>query len=121
MGLVDENKRPLGRTGFEKSSKIIDQNYFSDITMYGATGNMKIKSTQDKVDLNISFDGMKNPMTATLKSYRANAETIHIHSGTSLLKFLQNYVAFTNHYLNLTINNRARQKHSPPSSVINDM
>lgn len=108
-------------TGSQRSVKAIDKTF-----VYGAqSGNRTTQKgklvetikigdfgvltdvtyTQDKIDVMMNIAGGKQ-LAASVKNINASSDSIHIHSGTSLLKFLQLYPVFGNHYLNVTANLR---------------
>ena len=67
-------------------------------------GQMRLTSTQDKVDLNIQLKGLNTPIAASIKNYSRIGEMgVHIHSGVSILSLTQEYTDFMNHYLNVSV------------------
>lgn len=66
-------------------------------------GDTKISSyyTLDKVDIMVDVPE-EELIGASVKNYNINAKSINILNGVSLLKYLQDYPEFANHYLNLT-------------------
>ena len=84
-----------------------------------AIGNINAKTnyTQDKVDLMLDIPGTNKKIAASAKNYNFNLAKrgIHLHSGTSLLKMLQNYPTFTNHYANITAAHPAKDDEKPRS------
>lgn len=67
----------------------------------------RINYTQDKIDVILQV-GDGKPLGASVKNIKANSTLIHLLSGTSLLKYLQLYPEFSNHYLNVTANERIK-------------
>lgn len=67
-------------------------------------GDVKVNTsfTKDKVDVILDLPEGK-VINASMKNINVN-NGIHLLKGTSSLKFLQEYPAFTNHYLNITAN-----------------
>lgn len=67
-------------------------------------GQMRLTSTQDKVDLNIQLEGLDTPIAASIKNYSRIGEMgVHVHSGVSILSLTQEYTDFMNHYLNVSV------------------
>lgn len=67
-------------------------------------GQMRLTSTQDKVDLNIQLEGLDTPIAASVKNYSRIGEMgVHVHSGVSILSLTQEYTDFMNHYLNVSV------------------
>ena len=67
-------------------------------------GQMRLTSTQDKVDLNIQLEGLDTPIAASIKNYSKIGEMgVHVHSGVSILSLTQEYTDFMNHYLNVSV------------------
>ena len=103
--------------GHQKSQKGISSSLVwggnsgeSFITKFGNV-NISKSYTQDKVDVKVEmFDN--NQINASVKNVNlSNNRNVNIHSGTSILKFLQMYPEFANHYLNVTaVNNASRNR-----------
>lgn len=61
-----------------------------------------IGATQDKVDIKVQLPGQEQLTNASVKNINQYAKDIDILSGTSILKRLQGYSYFANHYLNIS-------------------
>ena len=80
-------------------------------------GELKLHSTQDKVDLIIDLqDG--GTINASLKNYNTlSGRNITVHSGVSILSLMQEDGDFLNHYLNITASVRSDK---PESNRVGD-
>ena len=76
----------------------------------------QINYTQDKIDITIQANDNSKPYNASVKNIGSKSSSIHIHSGTSLVKFLQIYPTFGNHYLNITANLGRLSEDEKPST-----
>ena len=79
---------------------------------FATIGDIEIekKYTPDKVDIQLKLP-TNELINASVKNVRLGSNmtnAIHILRGTSILKLVQDYPEFTNHYLNITANNRWR-------------
>lgn len=124
MADFDRTVRVIGGHKFA-TKKILDANKFLGGTAY-LTGNdemsignitTKTNYTQDKVDLMLDIPGSDKKIAASVKNYNFNLAKrgIHLHSGSSLLKMLQDYPIFTNHYANITVAHPAKDDDKPSS------
>lgn len=80
-------------------------------------GDVKVNTsfTNDKVDIYLDLpDGKK--MSASVKAVNLKND-IHILSGSDLLKYLQDYPVFANHYLNITARGEATDGGEPGKSL----
>lgn len=127
MGDFESSSRVIG--GHEYSTKKIlnannfvggefinnsEKNYELDI----GNINTKMNYTQDKVDLVLDIPNTDKKIMASVKNYNLNNPAnkgIHLHKGASLLKMLQDYPAFTNHYANITASHPAKDDDEPSS------
>ena len=68
-----------------------------------STSGGTLQGKQGKVDISVTLPelGATN-LNLSVKNYANNAQTIHIHSGSSILMLMQQYSDFMNHYLNIT-------------------
>lgn len=111
-------------TGDIRSQKVLDSSKV--LTKRGHTGitttindiEVSAGTTQDKVDI-IADIPNNQTINASVKNYNLSGKYgnhIGILSGTSSLKYLQEYPHFTNHYLNITAND-GRDDPAPSSLV----
>lgn len=89
------------------SSKFVGSDFGEDATRAFDIGtiNVKTRAVQNKVDLTLSVPGSKSnkKIKVSAKNYNLKyKDHIHLLSGTSLLKMLQDYPNFANHYANIT-------------------
>lgn len=86
-------------------------------------GQMRLTSTQDKVDLNIQLEGLNTPIAASVKNYSRIGEMgVHVHSGVSILSLTQEYTDFMNHYLNVSVRARgSSQDYSSANAILPKM
>lgn len=86
-------------------------------------GQMRLTSTQDKVDLNIQLEGLEIPIAASIKNYSRIGEMgVHVHSGVSILSLTQEYTDFMNHYLNVSVRARgSSQDYSSANAILPKM
>lgn len=86
-------------------------------------GQMRLTSTQDKVDLNIQLEGLDTPIAASIKNYSRIGEMgVHVHSGVSILSLTQEYTDFMNHYLNVSVRARgSSQDYSGANAILPKM
>lgn len=86
-----------------KFKKGITQQQMSNITI-DSFSSLKLGSkTQNKVDLELYFNGFDRPLRASVKNTNMNAlKGISLLKGSSILNLIQDYHDFTNHYLNIT-------------------
>lgn len=99
------NGKIVGNTDSRKtisSEKVIGKH--GNDSMEVQIGDVKVNTsfTKDKVDIILDLPEGK-VINASMKNININ-NGIHLLRGTSSLKFLQEYPAFTNHYLNITAN-----------------
>lgn len=94
-------------TGDIGKGKINEQHFFLDegFTNFNG-GKARIRPVQDKVDLEITLDeplgeGMSNIGHLSIKNYSLSHD-LGLESGTGILKLIQDYPKFVNHYLNIT-------------------
>lgn len=103
--------------GGERSAKVIDSSKVlggKSLQRRSIVGyhEAQLWSTQDKVDVIINVGSNRN-INASVKNYSAKSSNIHLLSGTSIIKYLQLYPTFGNHYLNITaVNNNDSSKNS---------
>lgn len=63
------------------------------------------KYVQDKVDVQVELPSLLNiQLPASIKNIGSKSNLIHLLKGSSLIKYLQLYPDFGNHYLNITAN-----------------
>ena len=88
---------------------------FVPINIIGKLGQkINITQTQNKVDINFKLSDNR-VLPASVKNYAEGASAIHILKGTSLLKYLQLYPSFGNHYLNITANKKRSNTNRAPA------
>lgn len=104
--------------GNRRSKKMVDSSKFIGASKKREVANFygiksSVSNTQDKVDVYLEFDGQKIP--ASVKNVSVAATDIHILSGSSILKYIQDYPDFSNHYLNITATHEDRD---PNANII---
>ena len=119
--------------GSERSAKVI----MDDLVYGGAHGQRKNKSgsltswstigkygqkvdftyTQNKADIMLSLSNNKKVL-GSVKNYFEGANSIHLLKGSSLIKYLQLYPDFGNHYLNITANKGRQPNERAPRSEV---
>lgn len=103
--------------GRERSAKIVDSSKVlggKSLQRRSVVGyhEAQLWSTQDKVDVVINVGSNRN-INASVKNYSMKSSNIHLLSGTSIIKYLQLYPIFGNHYLNITaVNDNDLSKNS---------
>lgn len=119
MNVVGDNKTK----NVIKSSNILgaDSKYqpFKYVKTIGDTSVEASNPTDDKVDLVISFGG--SPINASIKNYNPNSVEkygVHLLKGANLLVYLQNYINFTNHYLNITATHEEKGDSKPAAATL---
>lgn len=107
-----------------KSSNILgaDSKYqpFDYVQTIGNTKFEANNPTDDKVDIVISFDSNKS-INASIKNYNPNSVEnygVHLLKGANLLVYLQNYINFTNHYLNITATHEEENDSQPTAAIL---
>lgn len=106
-----------GGVGNQRSAKVLLENRVYGVSEGGKStaasrwqklgvhgSQAYINYTQDKVDINAKLIGDNQILKASVKNYAMGAKTIHLLSGSSLVKYLQIYPQLGNHYLNITAN-----------------
>ena len=101
--IIDETK-VLGARNTNKLNKKGKNVEKLQIGAFGIETNLTY--TQDKIDVMLNVNG-GSPIAASVKNISAKSDSINILSGASLLKYLQLYPVFGNHYLNITANLRS--------------
>ena len=88
----------MART-LKRSSFIGGQN--QEFLNHSFEGNkLKINYTENKIDIDVNVGNLKIP--ASVKNYNIDSSHIGVLSGTSILKYTQDYPSFLNHYMNIT-------------------
>lgn len=119
--ILDPNKVLGVRANKRQNAKgkLIDTIKIGD---FGAEAHLTY--TQDKIDVMLKLSEGK-AIPASVKNVAANSDRIHILSGSSVLKYLQLYPVFGNHYLNVTANIRVdedgRQLTGPAKAPARDV
>lgn len=78
--------------------------------------SVDVTYTQDKVDAILRTSMGEIP--ASVKNIGTKSSSINILKGSSLLKYLQLYPEYGNHYLNITANLNRKQHNKAPSSDV---
>lgn len=88
---------------FVDLTQVVENTVYDNLKTIDSEGNIfSTKVTQDKVDVEITVNGLQVP--ASVKNYNmGNPSTdIHLLSGRSVLALVQEYENFVNHYLNIS-------------------
>lgn len=131
-----EQKAFYGLIGTQKSPGILKMDLFADTHDIGKNSKltrtdekipdyvyhlsnqkMELHSTQDKVDAIFTLENDEK-INASIKNYDLSLQPkFGLLSGTSILKYVQQYTIFLNHYLNITASHSDKGK-QPPNETI---
>ena len=122
------NNKSESLVGQQRSALVLNSNLIAtDLTKmsnYSATlgnaGAMQARATQDKVDVILTFNGdNETKLYTSVKNYNlAKSSSISLLSGVSLLKYLQMYGTFLNHYLNVTVEHPDSKDKHPNGTIL---
>ena len=100
------------------------QNKDKGLTSWNAIGKygqqIDFTYTQNKADISLALSGNRKVL-GSVKNYFEGANVIHLLKGTSLIKYLQLYPEFGNHYLNITANKGRQPNERAPRSEVTKM
>ena len=131
-----EQKASYGLIGMQSSPSILKMDLFADTHDIGKNSKlsrmdekipnyvyhlsnqkMELHSTQDKVDAIFTLENDEK-INASIKNYNLSLQPdFGLLSGTSILKYVQQYTIFLNHYLNITASHSDKGK-QPPNGII---
>ena len=137
--LLEYAQKNFSKLAGEKSQKGLQKSRFSHFiefdklnhrTPHGAKrrqildefGLWTVNATYNKVDFTLDLDGMKVPIS--LKNYNLQDTTnIHLLSGKSWIRIVQEYETFVNHYLNIVPMRKGQKTHKTqaPSADVQPM